>query len=480
MSSTRQEKELIALAFFALIILLALSTFSTLVSAEEETGSIYVHTDPGEVKIYVDEEYSGMTHFYYGTKTVQGVTAGTYTLKLAKDGYKDWSKSITVEAGEGTEIYAYLEQGSGSASTRSETFSPSSKSQFGTIDIHTDPGEVKIYVDEEYSGMTHFYYGTKTVQGVTAGTYTLKLAKDGYKDWSKSITVGAGEGTEIYTYLEPIPTPSPTSTSTSTPTPTPTPTPIATPSPIPTASLTPVPTPTPTVVSPESTQPSESQTQTSTPQPSGGTQIPETSAEYPEMYFIVPFIVVILLIAVLAGVKYRGRAKKEREEPIESLSMLETPIPPPSEEERKISGHDVFICYSSKDKPVADAMVATLESKGIRCWIAPRDVLPGISFQEAIIDAIDSTRIMVLIFSSHSNNSPHVIRELTEAVSKGVIIIPFRIEDVLPSKSMKYLISVPHWLDAYTPPLEQHLEKLAETIQLFLKETKNNNTEDKT
>jgi hypothetical protein len=38
---------------------------------------------------------------------------------------------------------------------------------------------------------------------------------------------------------------------------------------------------------------------------------------------------------------------------------------------------DVFISYSHQDKPTADAACATLEAEGIRCWIAPRDVAPG-------------------------------------------------------------------------------------------------------
>jgi hypothetical protein len=128
------------------------------------------------------------------------------------------------------------------------------------------------------------------------------------------------------------------------------------------------------------------------------------------------------------------------------------------------SHHDVFISYAKEDKPVADAVCAKLESKNIRCWIAPRDVNPGTNFPEAIIDGIEGGRVMILIFSSHANRSPHVIRELTNAVNKGRIIIPFRIEDVLPSKSMEYLISVPHWLDAVTPPLEKHIDVLIQTI----------------
>jgi hypothetical protein len=132
--------------------------------------------------------------------------------------------------------------------------------------------------------------------------------------------------------------------------------------------------------------------------------------------------------------------------------------------------HDVFISYSNVDKPIADAVCAHLEKNSIRCWVAPRDVLPGRNFLESIIDAIDQSRIMILIFSSSSNNSPHVIRELTRAVNREVIIIPFRIENIEPSKSMEYLISVPHWLDAITPPLEQHVEKLTEIVQFLLKQ----------
>lgn len=120
------------------------------------------------------------------------------------------------------------------------------------------------------------------------------------------------------------------------------------------------------------------------------------------------------------------------------------------------------------DKPIADAVCVKLEAQRIRCWMAPRDVPPGRDFPEAIIDGIEGGTIVVLIFSSHANSSPHVIRELTTAVNKGRIIIPFRIEDVTPTKSMEYLISVPHWLDAVTPPIEKHIDLLIHTIECIL------------
>jgi hypothetical protein len=130
--------------------------------------------------------------------------------------------------------------------------------------------------------------------------------------------------------------------------------------------------------------------------------------------------------------------------------------------------HDVFISYSSKDKPVADAVCATLEGQRIRCWVAPRDVLPGLPYGEAIVDAIEASRVLVLVFSANANTSPQVMREVERAVSKGIPVIPLRIEAIRPSKSLELFISAPHWLDALTPPLAKHLQSLGETVRLLL------------
>jgi Tol biopolymer transport system component len=129
---------------------------------------------------------------------------------------------------------------------------------------------------------------------------------------------------------------------------------------------------------------------------------------------------------------------------------------------------DVFISFSTPDKPAADAACATLEAVGIRCWIAPRDILPGTDYAESIIDAIESAKIFVLIFSGHANASRQIKLEVERAVSKGLPIIPLRIEDIMPSKTLEYFISTPHWLDAFTPPLEAHLKQLAASVQALL------------
>ena len=131
--------------------------------------------------------------------------------------------------------------------------------------------------------------------------------------------------------------------------------------------------------------------------------------------------------------------------------------------------HDVFISYSREDKLAADAACATLEAAGIRCWIAPRDILPGSEWGEAIVDAIDRSVVMVLIFSANANESRQIRREVERAVEKGVTIVPVRIEQAEPTRSLAYFMAGVHWLDALTPPLEQHLQRLAASIKAFLK-----------
>ena len=130
--------------------------------------------------------------------------------------------------------------------------------------------------------------------------------------------------------------------------------------------------------------------------------------------------------------------------------------------------HDVFVSYSSKDKPVADAVVAGLENKGIRCWVAPRDIAPGSSWGDAIITAIEGSRFMVIILSGNSNLSSQVVREVERAVASDVILIPFRIENIDLTGAMAHFLTKEHWLDAFPPPLESHLPCLVGYVQRML------------
>jgi hypothetical protein len=121
---------------------------------------------------------------------------------------------------------------------------------------------------------------------------------------------------------------------------------------------------------------------------------------------------------------------------------------------------DVFISYSQPDRDCAFELVARLEGEGIACWVAPRDIAPSADWAAEIMDAISAARVMILVFSSSSNQSPQVRREVERAVHKQLSILPFRIEEVLPSKSLEFFLSAQHWMDAFAPPREPHYARL--------------------
>jgi TPR repeat protein len=130
--------------------------------------------------------------------------------------------------------------------------------------------------------------------------------------------------------------------------------------------------------------------------------------------------------------------------------------------------HEVFISYSHQDKALADAACAALENRKLRCWMAPRDIVPGMIWGAAIVDAIEDAKVMVILYTAHFNVSQHVLREVELAVSKGVVVVPLRLEAVPMSKGLQYFLATSHWLDALTPPVEEHLARLAETVQGLL------------
>lgn len=130
--------------------------------------------------------------------------------------------------------------------------------------------------------------------------------------------------------------------------------------------------------------------------------------------------------------------------------------------------YDVFLSYSSKDRIWADAACSVLERHRVRCWIAPRDITPGAEWGAEIVKGIHSSRIMVLIFSSHANTSTQVRREVERAISQGMSVLPVRIENVPPEGAMEYALGNMHWLDAFTLPMERQLELLARSVKTLL------------
>lgn len=126
--------------------------------------------------------------------------------------------------------------------------------------------------------------------------------------------------------------------------------------------------------------------------------------------------------------------------------------------------YDLFISYATANKDIAAYVVEKLESRGLKCFIAPRDIPTGADYAKEIVFAISNAKAVLLIFSSQSDKSAYVLREINSAVSRNKTIIPLRIEDFLPSEAMEFYLGITHWLDAFPQILEIHLDNIVSLV----------------
>jgi hypothetical protein len=127
-----------------------------------------------------------------------------------------------------------------------------------------------------------------------------------------------------------------------------------------------------------------------------------------------------------------------------------------------------FVSHESSDKAAAETVCRALEARQLPCFIAPRDILPGRNYGEAIARAIEDARILVLVLSPNAARSEHVLREVELAARHHLPIVPFRIGAAASSRALDYFLAGAQYLDASSGPIERHAETLAERVPTLL------------
>jgi formylglycine-generating enzyme required for sulfatase activity len=123
----------------------------------------------------------------------------------------------------------------------------------------------------------------------------------------------------------------------------------------------------------------------------------------------------------------------------------------------------VFISHSSRDVKVARDICEAIERRGMPCWISGRDVGPGENFGDAIVDAIERAKVMVLVFSANANNSDEIKKEIALASQHRVAVIPVRVEDITPSNAFRYELATRQWIDMFLN-WDESLKRLTDKI----------------
>jgi hypothetical protein len=130
------------------------------------------------------------------------------------------------------------------------------------------------------------------------------------------------------------------------------------------------------------------------------------------------------------------------------------------------AGH-VFISHSSDNRELANELSAFIEARGVKVWIAPRDVRPGKDYSEQLQLAIESCAAFVVLVTEMANKSPYVRAETEMAFSTHKPIFPVRISDIQPAAGLAFFLKIRHWTDAFGPGKSESLNRLVQELQVL-------------
>ncbi|MBM4354940.1 MAG: tetratricopeptide repeat protein [Deltaproteobacteria bacterium] len=135
---------------------------------------------------------------------------------------------------------------------------------------------------------------------------------------------------------------------------------------------------------------------------------------------------------------------------------------------KAMNGSDVFFCHAHQDQEVVGRVYDALAGRGLQCWVSFRDIVPGQNYLKAIMGALKSCGVVLLVVSRHSNESVHVHREVANATMAGIPVVPVLVEKVELSEELQYSLVNVQSLFAYGPLTDPIVEQIVRTLRTIL------------
>jgi len=128
--------------------------------------------------------------------------------------------------------------------------------------------------------------------------------------------------------------------------------------------------------------------------------------------------------------------------------------------------NDIFLSYSRNDRLLAEQFVRTAASRGVNVWF-DEHIEGGQDWRARIVDALGTTKALVILFSEYSNGSRQLIKELAIADKTGKLVIPVLISNCEPQGAYLYELASRNWINIYPNP-ETRLASLIEILMIQL------------
>jgi len=140
-------------------------------------------------------------------------------------------------------------------------------------------------------------------------------------------------------------------------------------------------------------------------------------------------------------------------------------MPNPSTSTSPKPSCSAFICHASDDAGLARQLCVCLESQGVRCWIAPRDLMPGQPYPSEIVRGIEATDALVLLATPAAVSSENVLNELEQAHRLHKMLLTVMVGRPQISRQLSYYIARLHWIEASGSSVDGLAGRLAQALR---------------
>ena len=129
---------------------------------------------------------------------VRGLGRGTHRVRVIRDGYLPEERSVAVTRSQpAPSLLVPLEPRRPAAERPAQSASLGDRPYTGMLVVESLPPGASVYLDNKPVGRTPL-----TLNGVTAGEHVVRLERDGYRRWGRSIRVVTAERNRVTASLE--------------------------------------------------------------------------------------------------------------------------------------------------------------------------------------------------------------------------------------------------------------------------------------
>lgn len=127
--------------------------------------------------------------------------------------------------------------------------------------------------------------------------------------------------------------------------------------------------------------------------------------------------------------------------------------------------YTAFISHSNKDAKALHTVREYLESCGYACFASERDLRHNAAWQSQLVEAMDSSDMLIYLHSKNANDSAEVGREINYFADKcHRPILVYRLDDVAYNRDRAYYLQSINYIDSLLKP-EDGLEQLSANVR---------------